>query len=63
MSTDVIAQPAIASQTDPEPLSIDPVGEQLKALASVARKLRGPVCLHELRSANGAARFYDAMTA
>jgi nitrogen PTS system EIIA component len=31
-------------------LPANPVGEQLKALASVARKLRDPACLRDLRS-------------
>jgi len=44
-------------------LPADPVGEQLKALASVARKLRDPASLRDLRAANGSARLYDAMTA
>jgi PTS system nitrogen regulatory IIA component len=44
-------------------LPANPVGEQLKALAAVARKLRDPACLRELRSASGGAGLYDAMTA
>ena len=44
-------------------LPANPVGEQLKALAAVARKLRDPACLRELRSASGSAGLYDAMTA
>src|SRR5262249_13301327 len=44
-------------------LPAKPVGEQLKALAAVARKLRDPACLRELRSAGGSAALYDAMTA
>jgi PTS system nitrogen regulatory IIA component len=44
-------------------LPANPVGEQLKALAAVARKLRDPACLRELRSAGGSAALYDAMTA
>src|SRR5215831_17355599 len=42
-------------------LPANPVGEQLKALAAVARKLRDPACLRELRSASGSAGLYDAM--
>jgi nitrogen PTS system EIIA component len=44
-------------------LPASPVGEQLKALASVARKFRDPVCLRDLRSASGSAGLYNAMTA
>lgn len=44
-------------------LPANPVGEQLKALAAVARELRDPACLRELRSAGGSAALYDAMTA
>src|SRR5262245_61412542 len=33
-------------------LPANPVGEQLKALASVARKLRDPACVRDLRSAS-----------
>src|SRR5215831_14300625 len=40
-----------------------PAGEELKALASVARKLRDPGCLRRLRSAVGTAGLYDAITA
>jgi PTS system nitrogen regulatory IIA component len=43
-------------------LPANPVGEQLKALASVARKLRDPACLRDLRSASSSAGLYDAMT-
>jgi PTS system nitrogen regulatory IIA component len=43
-------------------LPANPVGEQLKALASVARKLRDPTSLRDLRSASGTAGLYDAMT-
>ena len=42
-------------------LPANPVGEQLKALASVARKLRDPASLRDLRSASGAAGLYYAM--
>jgi PTS system nitrogen regulatory IIA component len=41
----------------------NPVGEQLKALAAVARKLRDAACLRDLRAAGGVASLYDAMTA
>jgi nitrogen PTS system EIIA component len=44
-------------------LPTNPVGEQLTALAAVARKLRDPACLRDLRSASGAAGLYDTMTA
>jgi nitrogen PTS system EIIA component len=44
-------------------LPSNPVGEQLKALASVARKLRDAACLCDLRSASSSAALYDAMTA
>jgi PTS system nitrogen regulatory IIA component len=44
-------------------LPANPVGEQLKALASVARKLRDAACLRDLRSASGSAGLYNAMTA
>ena len=44
-------------------LPSNPVGEQLKALASVARKLRDAACLCDLRSASSSAGLYDAMTA
>jgi len=43
-------------------LPTNPVGEQLKALASVARKLRDPASLRDLRSASGTAGLYEAMT-
>jgi PTS system nitrogen regulatory IIA component len=43
-------------------LPANPVGEQLKALASVARKLRDPASLRSLRSAGGTAELYDAIT-
>ena len=43
-------------------LPANPIEEQLKALAAVARKLRDPACLRDLRSANGIASLYDAMT-
>jgi PTS system nitrogen regulatory IIA component len=43
-------------------LPANPVGEQLKALASVARKLRDPACLRDLRSARDAASLYHALT-
>ena len=42
-------------------LPANPVGEQLKALASVARKLRDPASLPDLRSASGAAGLSYAM--
>jgi nitrogen PTS system EIIA component len=41
----------------------DPVGEQLNALASVARELRDPASLRTLRAAGRATGLYDAMTA
>jgi nitrogen PTS system EIIA component len=44
-------------------LPANPAGEQLNALASVARKLRDPGCLRRLRSAGGTAGLYDAITA
>jgi PTS system nitrogen regulatory IIA component len=44
-------------------LPANPAGEQLSALASVARKLRDPGCLRRLRSAGGTAGLYDAITA
>jgi nitrogen PTS system EIIA component len=44
-------------------LPANPAGEQLNALASVARKLRDPGCLRHLRSAGGTAGLYDAITA
>ena len=44
-------------------LPANPAGEELKALASVARKLRDPGCLRRLRSAGGTAGLYDAITA
>jgi len=44
-------------------LPANPVGQQLKALASVARKLRDPACLRDLRSSSGAPNLYDVMTA
>jgi PTS system nitrogen regulatory IIA component len=43
-------------------LPANPVGEALKALASVARKFRDPASLRDLRSASDAASLYDAMT-
>src|SRR5215470_16763823 len=43
-------------------LPANPVGEQLTALALVARKLRNAASLHDLRSAIGTAELYDAMT-
>jgi PTS system nitrogen regulatory IIA component len=43
-------------------LPANPVGEQVKALAAVARRLRDPACLRDLRSASGAASLHDAMT-
>jgi PTS system nitrogen regulatory IIA component len=43
-------------------LPANPAGEELKALASVARKLREPGCLCRLRSAGGTAGLYDAIT-
>jgi PTS system nitrogen regulatory IIA component len=43
-------------------LPSNPVGEQLKALASVARKFRDAACLRDLRAASGSAGLYDAMT-
>jgi len=43
-------------------LPANPVGEQLTALALVARKLRNATSLHDLRSAIGTAELYDAMT-
>jgi nitrogen PTS system EIIA component len=43
-------------------LPANPVDEQLKALASIARKLRDPVSLRSLRSADDTASLYDAMT-
>jgi PTS system nitrogen regulatory IIA component len=42
-------------------LPANPVGEQLKALASVARKLRDSGSLCNLRSASSGAELYDAM--
>jgi PTS system nitrogen regulatory IIA component len=44
-------------------LPANPVGEQLKALASVARKLRDPASLRTLRAAGDAAELYQAMIA
>jgi len=44
-------------------LPANPVRQQLKALASVARKLRDPACLRDLRSSSGAPSLYDVMTA
>jgi nitrogen PTS system EIIA component len=44
-------------------LPANPVGEQLKALASVARKFRDAACLRDLRAASGSAGLYGAMTA
>jgi len=41
----------------------DPVGEQLKALATVARKLRDPTSLRDLRAAASTAGLYAAMIA
>ena len=43
-------------------LPANPVGEQLKALASIARKFRDPACLSDLRAARASASLYDAMT-
>jgi nitrogen PTS system EIIA component len=43
-------------------LPANPVGEQRKALASVARKFRDPKSLRDLRSASGTSELYDAMT-
>jgi nitrogen PTS system EIIA component len=43
-------------------LPATPVGDQLKALASVARKFRDPASLRDLRSASGAVSLYNAMT-
>ena len=43
-------------------LPANPAGEELTALASVARKLREPDCLRRLRSAGGTAGLYDAIT-
>jgi PTS system nitrogen regulatory IIA component len=39
----------------------NPVGEQLKALASIARKFRDPACLRDLRAARASAGLYEAM--
>jgi nitrogen PTS system EIIA component len=44
-------------------LPANPVGEQLKALASVARKFRDPACLRDLRAARTSGSLYDAMIA
>jgi PTS system nitrogen regulatory IIA component len=44
-------------------LPANPVGEQLKALASAARKLRDPASLRTLRAAVDAAELYQAMIA
>jgi nitrogen PTS system EIIA component len=44
-------------------LPANPAENQLKALASVARKLRDAACLRDLRAASGSAGLYDAMTA
>jgi PTS system nitrogen regulatory IIA component len=44
-------------------LPANPPDEQLKALASVARKLRDPLCLRSLRSSRGGPSLYDVMTA
>ena len=44
-------------------LPAEPVGEQLKALASVARKLRDPAALRTLRAAAGTAELYAAIIA
>ena len=44
-------------------LPANPVGEQLKALASVARKLRDPLSLRGLRSAPDSVSLYNVMTA
>jgi len=43
-------------------LPANPVGEQLKALASIARKFRDPACLRDLRATRASAGLYDAMT-
>jgi len=43
-------------------LPANPLGEQLKALASVARKFRDPACLRDLRAARASADLYEAMT-
>jgi PTS system nitrogen regulatory IIA component len=42
-------------------LPANPLGEQLKALASVARKFRDPACLRNLRAARTSGSLYDAM--
>jgi nitrogen PTS system EIIA component len=42
-------------------LPANPLGEQLKALASVARKFRDPACLRDLRAARTSGSLYDAM--
>ena len=44
-------------------LPSNPVGEQLNALASVARKFRDAACLRDLRAASSSAGLYGAMTA
>jgi len=44
-------------------LPVNPVDEQLKALAAVARKLRDPASLRNLRSADGTIGLYQAMIA
>ena len=44
-------------------LPANPPDEQLKALESVARKLRDPLCLRSLRSSRGGPSLYDVMTA
>src|SRR6266511_1959514 len=43
-------------------LPANPAENQLKALASVARKLRDAACLRYLRAASGSAGLYDAVT-
>jgi nitrogen PTS system EIIA component len=43
-------------------LPANPAGEQLNALASIARRLRDPASLRSFRSADGAAGLYNAMT-
>jgi nitrogen PTS system EIIA component len=44
-------------------LPANPVGDQLKALASIARRFRDPACLRDLRAARASADLYEAMTA
>ena len=43
-------------------LPANPVGEHLKALASIARKFRDLACLRDLRAARASADLYEAMT-